>query len=168
MADKKKRKTPVRNLDGKPIINSDESLTLAVRTADIRHAVATAPDACAAAIACVRQFHALSARVYASRTFIEYETHWMRYVTSPPLRREIVALDDGEKFHPGLYRLGKADAPGNAATGSGTGGPLTERYKPSGKTRKKPIHIHTLRGRVHFASSYSSDDVTTADLLERK
>ena len=138
-------------IEGKPVYNTDKSLTLAIRNSDIRHAVATAPDACAAAIACVRQFHALSARVYASRTFIEYNDHWVRYVTTPALRREIVALDAGGKFHPGLYTLGKSDAPGNAATGKQTGGTKGKQNpRKDGKPRKKPMYVHTVRGRVHF------------------
>lgn len=162
-----KRKRPDRSqIDGKPVVNATESLTLAIRTSDIRHAVATAPDACAAAIACVRQFGALSARVYPSRTFIEYDKQWVRYVTAGPLRDEIVAIDGGGKFHPGIYTLMKTGN-GTMATGKAHG-PTPERGdKP--RKRRKAVYVHTVRGRIHFGTDTLAPAVVdvTADLVPR-
>lgn len=139
-----------RQIEGKPIKDATEPLVLAVRTSDIKYAVGKAPDVCAAAMACVRQTECLSARVHASRVFLEYEDHWMRYKTPPTLRQEIVAFDGKGKFHPGFYRLAPL-AVTERATGKAHNPVKAKRGNPNNK-RPRAYHEQNVRERPHFAS----------------
>jgi hypothetical protein len=138
-----------RQIEGKPIKDATEPLVLSVRTSDIKYGVGKAPDVCAAAIACVRQCECLSARVHASRTFLEYEDHWVRYKTPTNLRQEIVAFDGKGKFHPGFYRLAPLE-PSHRTTGKARTPTTVKRGNPNNK-RPRPYHEQNIRERPHFA-----------------
>lgn len=141
-------KSPSRMIEGKPIVDASRSVVISIRTTDIRYAVGKAPDACAAAIACVRQLdESISARVHRWRTYVEYGDRWVRYVTSPELREEIITFDKGEGFSPGIYKLGKV--PPSHSTEKQR--ERTQNRRPHrGSHSKKPTTLTTVRGRPDF------------------
>lgn len=113
-------------INGKKVVDPKRPILLQINDADVAGGRKKKPDACAAAKACVRQLGALSAKVHASRVYVEFPDKWIRLRTPIALRTEIVSFDRGHKFEAGEYnliplqptiRLGKGNA------GSGTGKP---------------------------------------------
>lgn len=78
---------------------------LVITPTDVRRATKKDPTECAAARACKRALGASEARVHVGRTYLRFNGHWERYLTSKPLRTEIVAFDRGGQFAPGEYSL---------------------------------------------------------------
>ena len=86
--------------------DAKEDLILEILPRDVRGASLKSPDKCAAALACNRQL-GREARIHISRVYIKENggTTWLRYVTSKPLRTEVIAFDRGGSFMPGSYLL---------------------------------------------------------------
>ena len=108
-------------LEGLPVVDAKKSIDIVVSAIDIRSSRSKAPDKCAAAVACVRQVPQVQeARVHLGRTYLRKDKTWYRFITSGPLRSEIIAFDRGGKFMPGEYRLlrvPESQASGNKPTG---------------------------------------------------
>lgn len=138
-----------RMLEGKPIRDALEPVSLAIRTSDCKHGLSKAPDACAAAIACVRQLEALGARVHMARTFVEYDDHWLRFRTSPELTREIRNFDAAGMFKPGIYLL--APLQPSKRTGKKRQGSKNGENK---NTKRRPKHhrLKATREHPHFSA----------------
>lgn len=120
----------VGTLDGIPIIDATKSIKLAITAADIKAARSKAPDLCAAALACKRQFRATEARVYLSRTYVRTNGKWVRYFTPHSLKQEIIALDRGGTFEPGEFKLYRPH-PSVLSGASGQGGNHGKKKKPT-------------------------------------
>jgi hypothetical protein len=93
-------------IKSKPVVDAKEPLLLVISQADVNKGKKKRPDACAAAVAAVRQCKgALGAHVHLSRTYIEYPDKIVRYITPRSLRVEIVSFDRGTRFEKGEYEL---------------------------------------------------------------
>lgn len=117
-------------IDGLPVLNAKAPITLKVTSRDITQADPKQPDQCAFARACRRALHVKEARVHLGRVYVRSnDTDWLRYITPPALRVEIIAFDRGGEFMPGEYTLlsppkskqtGKEQGSKKRATGTGT------------------------------------------------
>lgn len=114
---KSKRKTnkgkKIWKLEGREIHNATTPLVITITKDDIRKGNNKAPDACAAAQACLRQLPQIEqARVHLSRIYLKMkpkhgqkEGPWVRFATPRALRNEIVAFDRGGKFQADEFTL---------------------------------------------------------------
>jgi hypothetical protein len=94
-------------IEGLPVKDGSKSIMIVITTGDIKKSKIKSPSECAAAVACRRMLGATEARVHLGRTYLRYNNHWERYLTSKPLRSEVVAFDRGGTFMPGEYLLDK-------------------------------------------------------------
>lgn len=92
-------------LEGKPVFNSSRPMEIYITKEDVSFAKSKEPDACAAAVACLRNPGVQKALVHLSVTFIKTRGKWFRYRTPVGLRDEIVAFDRGGSFYPGDFKL---------------------------------------------------------------
>lgn len=92
-------------INGKKVVDPKRRITLVITPNDVGRGLVKNPNSCAAAKACVRQLGAISARVHATRTYIEFPEKVERYMTPASLRTEIVSFDRGYRFVPGIYHL---------------------------------------------------------------
>ena len=122
--------TRVTQINGLPVIDAKRGLMVTVKRGDIIRARDTqAPDCCAMARACLRELQCHEVRVYISRAYVRTNEHnWVRYYVPPRLRRQILAMADGQGFAPGEFtlhppppshRLGYRPRRGGTATGRG-------------------------------------------------
>lgn len=96
----------VRAIDGLPVIDAKQALTLTINDNDINKASVKEPADCAVARACRREFHAKEVRVHLARVYLRTNKgNWVRYMTPRPLRSEIIAFDRGGRFAPGEFKL---------------------------------------------------------------
>jgi len=94
-------------INGLPVKDGKRTIELLVTERDVKRATVKDPTNCAAAVACKRALGASEARVHVGRTYLRFNGHWERYLTSHPLRSEIIAFDRGGKFEAGTYKLVK-------------------------------------------------------------
>lgn len=130
--------------EGKEVKDATKKLVIEIARQDIVGGKTKAPDACAAAKACLRQIpKCTQARVYKTRTYLKIGNQWLRYHTPSSMRVEIVAFDRGTNFLPGVYVLSPLQ-PSHRNGGSARGG--TDKAKKKGtkprlkKGEKKPYH----------------------------
>lgn len=98
--------TKILSIDGLPVLDAYETLTIHVTAQDIARADIKHPEGCAVARACMRETHAIEARVHLGRVYIRTsKDHWNRYITPRSMRDEIIAFDRGGKFEPGEFTL---------------------------------------------------------------
>ncbi len=125
-------------INGLPVKNGKKSILLHITDSDVKKGKVKNPMGCAAAIACTRSLGASEARVHVGRTYLRYNGHWERYMTSDALRSEIVSFDRGGKFEPGDYMLLKLQP--SYANRSKQG---AYKKKPKKETKKRAKY-HTL------------------------
>ena len=87
----------VMTLDGKEVMDATKPRVLIITRNDVKNAKKKDEDHCAAAVACMRQFKALRAKVKRSRVYLEFPTFWVRYEAPDSLNTEIVSFDRGYK-----------------------------------------------------------------------
>lgn len=92
-------------INGLPVRDAHRAAVFVISKSDVSRAKSKAPDACAAALACQREFHTKEVYVFVSRVYVRMGDHWLRFKTPTSLAREIVALDRGGAFYPGEYKL---------------------------------------------------------------
>jgi len=102
--DQRKRQMTI---DGLPVLDATKSETISITAADIKKGRSKEPSKCAAAVACMRQFHVHEALIHRGRAYLRHKDHWLRYLVPAALRSEIVAVDRGGTFEPGQYTLHK-------------------------------------------------------------
>lgn len=96
----------LREIDGLPIVDAAEPLTLYIEDCDIENATPQDPSDCVAARALLRQHHAEEVRVHASRVYVRWNTaEWLRYQTPAILRDEELAFDRGGTAFQGPARI---------------------------------------------------------------
>ncbi len=93
-----------RLLEGLPVVDATNPLTLHITPADVKGAKKKDPAHCAAAKAGQRELRR-DVRVFLSRTYVKEKDHWTRYLTPESISREIVSFDRGSDFDPGDYKL---------------------------------------------------------------
>jgi hypothetical protein len=92
-------------IDGLPVTDATKPITLKITNTDVRMSHVKQPGACAAAKCCMRQMGVKAARVHVGRSYLLIGNKWLRYITTPQLRQEIIAFDRGGTFEPGDYTL---------------------------------------------------------------
>lgn len=93
-------------IDGKPVIDARRGTMLHITKQDIAKGDRKRPDKCAAALAILREMHAIEARVHLSRIYIRTNKgNWQRYVAPRSLRSEVIAYDRGGQFEVGTHYL---------------------------------------------------------------
>lgn len=124
-------------LDKVPVVDAKRRLTIKITASDVKRGATNNPITCAAARACLRQTECTEARVHLGRVYLLIGGKYVRYITPPPLRTEIVAFDRGAKFASGLYTLipPHPTARLGAAQGSNTGRNRTN------KKKRAPYHV---------------------------
>lgn len=137
-------------IDGKPVKDTKRRVVLTITERDVARGKSKQPDACAAAKACVRQLGALSARVYTSRTYVEFPRHWERFHTPSNLRTEIISFDRGHAFEPGDYTL-RPMQKSKVATGKRQGGPA-----PKGRSNF-PRRYNKINGIRSHAAGWENE-----------
>jgi hypothetical protein len=100
----------VRKIDGQLVSNAAQTLRLTVTAADVKKGVAKNPDACAIAVAAVRQIPGCTAAkvhksVLMANTPVSGKPKWRRWKVPEYATREIVAFDRGGRFVPGDYEF---------------------------------------------------------------
>lgn len=129
-------------INGKKVVNATKRLILSISQEDVAAGKTKAPDACAAAIACVRQLGAISAKVHLARTYVEFNNKWVRFQTPGNLRTEIVSFDRGHKFEASDYILSPI-FPSDAAKLGGMQGTAPKRYDKPNPTPRRKHHVTT-------------------------
>ena len=128
---------PRMKINGLPVKNAKKPISLHITAKDILASKSKKPDNCAAAVACKRQLGATEARVHVGRTFLRFNGHWERYLTSRALRAEIVAFDRGGKFEPGEYMLSRLQK-----SHTNRAKQTTYPKKPAKKVKKRAKYHH--------------------------
>src|SRR5258707_9669289 len=96
----------VTSIDGLPVLDAKQAITIEVTAADVAKADIKKPEGCAAARAITRGLHALEARVHLGRVYVKTnKDHWIRFMTPKNLQSEIIAFDRGGSFEPGDYTV---------------------------------------------------------------
>lgn len=128
----------LKSIDGLPVINAKRPVKLTVTEKDCKGGNPKNPDSCAIARCMMREFHASEVRVHLSRAYVKTTPDkWVRYITTKPLRTEIVAFDRGGTFAPGEYHL-------SAITPSKQVRKHKKTKKPGTGTRAKPVKRHVV------------------------
>lgn len=102
-----RKKIRHQKINGLPVKNGKKSISIEVTDRDVKNATMKDPTNCVAAVACRRDLGCTEARVHVGRTYLRFNGHWERYLTSKNLRDEIIAYDRGGRFIPGEYVLMK-------------------------------------------------------------
>lgn len=133
----------IKEIDGLPVIDAKEPLTLHVSKRDVAYAEVKEPNACAVARACRRELAVKEARIHLGRVYLRNnESNWVRYLTPKSMRDEIIAFDRGGAFEPGEFIL--APPHPTKQLGKSTGGRKPRRN--NAKPRKPPHIIKNVRG----------------------
>lgn len=137
-------------IEGKSVVDAKRPVYLSITESDIRKATPSDPHCCAAAQACMRQFHAKEAIVHMARIYVLQGRRWFRYQTPLSIRSEIIAYDRRASFCPGTYKLAILQ-PSKRANGKRQGS-ITTKAKKNGRsaTRAKPHFIKNIR--AHMAN----------------
>ena len=127
----------MKHIDGEPVANGMTRLRIQVTKQDIERGQPLNQNACAIAVACVRQVkNVVAAKVHKGRLYLKFEgqERWRRWTVPEYATREIVAFDRGGRFVPQEIDF----SPPPMA--------VLPRYRPPKKVRSgKP----RKRGRIH-------------------
>lgn len=107
-----------QRIEGMPVVDATRPLTLHITPRDIEISIKREPTSCAAAAACLRQFDIVAARVHLTRTLLQINGRWVRYITPRTLRQEIITFDRGGVFEPGDFTLKPAPVREDRPTGT--------------------------------------------------
>jgi hypothetical protein len=130
-------------IDGLPVKNGSKRISLNITKGDIGRADRKKPDQCVIARCLRRSLHVKEARVHLGRVYLWLnDAEWIRYITPPPLRSEIIAFDRGGTFEPGEFAL----LPPSASRRTGQEQGTKTRTKGAGKTRAPPHVVTNVRG----------------------
>ena len=92
-------------IEGMPVVDSRRKVIVNVTKSDIKRGSRKKPEACAVALACMRELNVDEALVHATRTYLRKGLKWTRYFTPNAVRSETIAFDRGGAFEPGKYEL---------------------------------------------------------------
>lgn len=134
-----------QHIDGLPILNAKQVVTLHITKSDVEHADPKDPGRCAIA-RCLRRQGAKDVKVHLARTYVRNnDGNWIRYATPLALRYELIAFDRGGRFAPGDYAL-RPLIPSRRPTGKRLGSPElppARRKRAVAKRRRPPVHMVT-------------------------
>ncbi len=134
--------TRITQIGGRPVFDAKRALVVNITRGDVTRSHETQePDRCAMARACYRELQCYEVRVYISRTYVRMnDTNWLRYITSEPLRNQIIAMAEGLGFEPGEFTL--LTPPPSKRSGY-----TPVKRGPRG-TRRKPYVLSNVRARA--------------------
>jgi hypothetical protein len=136
----------LKTIDGIPVVDAKHPLELHITKTDCDKADVKVPSRCAAALAIRREHKPVDVRVHLSRVYVrQNKGNWQRYMTSKPLRTEIIAFDRGGQFEPGQYDLAPPP-PSRKPTGKTQGSKKKPGWKPSGNKRRPYTRVANVRG----------------------
>jgi hypothetical protein len=138
----------IQTLDGLPVYDATESISVHVTRADIHAKDRRNPEKCAMAEACKRDLHVVEARAYLSRLYIRYadSDRWLRYKLPETVRQEVAAFDRGGGFSEGVYHI-PALSPNTRAGGKYQGG--RGKHGTDNPPQKRQTHRNVADLRVH-------------------
>jgi hypothetical protein len=91
----------MKRIDGMPVGNGAARLRVNVTPNDIKIGKPMNPNACAIAVACVRQLKGVTAaKVHLGRVYLLQHGEWRRWYMPEYGRIEVIAFDRGGKFVP--------------------------------------------------------------------
>jgi hypothetical protein len=93
----------MKRIDGMPVANGMTRLRVNITKSDIERGQPLNQNACAIAVACVRQLkNVVAAKVHKGRLYLKFEgqERWRRWTVPEYATREIVAFDRGGRFVP--------------------------------------------------------------------
>jgi hypothetical protein len=94
----------MKRIDGMEVGNGTYPLTLQVTEADVKNGAPKNPNACAIAVAAMRQLKGVTAaKVHLGVLYLLQRGRWRRWQTSGPARTELIVFDRGGRFAPGVY-----------------------------------------------------------------
>jgi len=137
----------VKKIDGMPVGNAFMPIRLKVTEADIKNGARKNENACAIAVAAVRQVKGVTAaKVHLGVIYLCQNGQWKRWHTSNGARTEIIVFDRGGRFVPGEYDL--LPVPPQS---------LLRRYRaaakprpgPKRRRRRKPHYVEDVRNSAH-------------------
>ena len=137
-------------INGIKVVDASKPVILTITARDVTKGDTKDPGACAAAQACMRELHAIAARVHIGRTYLQFKDKWVRYETRDALRNEIIAFDRGGSFAPGKYVLGAVRPSQVKHRGLHQGGPSPSKPRRLKKKRAAP---HTVTGIRHHGAN---------------
>ena len=127
----------MRSIDGQAVTDAAMRLRIDVTRRDIEKGAPLNPNACAIAVACVRQVpDCTDAYIHLGRAFLRIRDKWKRWHLPKYARDEVVAFDRGGKFVPQeielqvppvtrLLKVSRAQRP---------------RSRPTSPVRKRVVH----------------------------
>lgn len=97
-------------INGKPVRDATKKIIFEITEDDCKKGKTLDPGGCAAAIALrhTNDDKIISARVHRGMTYVEYSTHWKRFLTSQALKTELTVFDrvkEYNMFEPGTYSI---------------------------------------------------------------
>jgi hypothetical protein len=138
-------------INGLPVVDAKTPIMLSINANDIKKGDGGDPDACAAAVACMRQLDCRAAKVHMGRIYILNGKKWFRYSTPASIRSEIIAFDRRNSFKPGIYKLNPPFHSDVVARGKQKGS-KTNQTRAKAATRKfkraTPHFVEGVRGRM--------------------
>lgn len=147
------RKTQELKIDGLPVEDAKNPITINISQLDIPRSKAKNPEACVAANACKRVLGAEEARVHLSRVFLRMPgaKKWLRLKTPAALRGEIIAYDRGGRFATGEYKLDPLSASDKPAYHRKRNDKRARHDlgKKTGKKRRKMHFVEGVRDNGH-------------------
>lgn len=138
------------------VVDAKKDIGLHITARDIRRGNNKEPGGCAAALACLRETHAVQAMVYLSKTFVQFKRNgpWHRLMTPRNLASEIIAFDRGGEFMPGDYTLRAPKAPSEKLGYKKA--PETNRQRPLRKNRRRARIIAHVRSHARYGAVYAA------------
>lgn len=122
----------MRMIEGKPVIDADEPVTIHITQDDCARGSKKDPEKCAVALALKRVTECDESRVHLGCTYLRFGKKWLRYATPPSLKAEIISFDRGGGFYPGDFRLHPM--------------PAALRLKPADQKTRHPKHKQATSG----------------------
>ncbi len=132
-------------INGQSVIDSKKPVHIKILKSDCQKGASKDPGACAAARACLRDIPGCkAARVHINKTYLQIDDKWVRYLTPPALRTEIVSFDRGAMFQPGEFVLRAVPPSEVKGRGKKHSKPTLSRGRP-GKQRPAPRMLMGVR-----------------------
>jgi hypothetical protein len=136
----------VNKIDHRKVIDATTDIELTVLERDIKTANLKCPGNCAVAKAIRRTFNE-ECRIHISRTYVfnKEQQAWLRYVTPPSMRTEIISFDRGGEFVAGTWTLHAPRVWEKAEARKAYKDSLSKSNRAHKTKRTKPIQVQDIR-----------------------
>jgi hypothetical protein len=141
----------VKRIDGEPVSNGSARIRIEVTKRDIEKGAPLNPNACAIALACVRQIPKVTAaKVHLGRVYLlfEGEKRWRRWLVPGYARIEIIVFDRGGRFVP--QQIDLMPPPVEVLARYRKSSPSRSSSRGARSTRKRVVHrVEGVRDSAH-------------------